>query len=149
MQKRGVRSRGLSAMAEGASEIPNGGMSEDSACGHGSCGTNCKVRYVGPTSSMRDHHILHAARGVTHMWSAAVISGLAVVVTGVFIYSSAQAREVASARVARPASEYQQLLDRMEKMEQKMEEVRLTCVNALDPQSLSASTTESNDEAVE
>jgi len=63
-----------------------------SLCGHSGCTDgSCGVRYVGPTSHMRDHHIVHAARGVTHVWSAAIITGLAIVLTGAIAWSSAQA----------------------------------------------------------
>lgn len=56
----------------------------------------CKVRFVGPTSSMRDHHIMHAARGVTNVWTAAIVAGLAVVLTGAIAYTAVEARSTAS-----------------------------------------------------
>lgn len=61
------------------------------ACGHGGCETACKVRYVGPTSQLRDHHILHAAKGVTNIWTAAVVTGFALVLTGAIAFNAAQA----------------------------------------------------------
>jgi hypothetical protein len=51
----------------------------------------CNVRYVGPTSHLRDHHILHAARGVSHIWSAAIITGFAIVLTGAIAFQAVQA----------------------------------------------------------
>lgn len=60
-------------------------------CGHSGCETSCQVRYVGPVSSIRDHHIIHAARGVTHVWAAAIVAGLAVVLTGAIAYTAVQA----------------------------------------------------------
>lgn len=144
-KKRVGGSRSLAEMADAASDIPNGGLSEDSACGHGSCGASCRVRYVGPTSSMRDHHILHAARGATHVWSAAIISGLAVVVTGVFAYSSVQARE-STARVSASPSEHQHIIERFDKMEKKLEMLQTSCDNALEYQT--ASTTAAEESAL-
>lgn len=68
------------------------GYSSFSACGHSHCKDRCVVRHVGPTSHMRDHHILHAGRGVAHVWTAVVIAGLAVVLTGAIAYSAANAQ---------------------------------------------------------
>lgn len=75
------------------SPVPTGPMSDmgGSVCGHSGCATSCQVRYVGPTTSVRDHHIMHAARGVTHVWTAAIVSGLAVVLTGAIAYTAVQA----------------------------------------------------------
>jgi len=61
------------------------------ACGHSHCGETCKVRYIGPVSPIRDHHIWHVARGVSHIWSAVIIAGLAVVLTGTVAYSTVNA----------------------------------------------------------
>jgi hypothetical protein len=72
-----------------------GSMSDEptgALCGHSDCtGGNCNVHYVGPTSHLRDHHIVHAARGISHVWSAAIITGLAIVITGAIAFTSAQA----------------------------------------------------------
>lgn len=57
------------------------------ACGHSHCGRVCNVRFCGPTTQLRDHHIVHAAKGVSHVWTAAIVSGLAVVLTGAIAYS--------------------------------------------------------------
>lgn len=72
---------------------PTGGAiaSGGSTCGHSGCDTSCKVRYVGPVSNIRDHHIVHAARGVAHVWTAAIVAGLAVVLTGAIAYTAVQA----------------------------------------------------------
>lgn len=64
----------------------------DPACGHGGCGPSCHVRYVGPTSHMRDHHALHAARGASHFWMAAIVTGFALVLTGAIALTAAQVR---------------------------------------------------------
>lgn len=82
---------------------------------------------------MRDHHILHAARGMTHVWSAAVISGLAVVITGVIAYQSVQARETATRVPARPSTEYVKIMERLDKMEATVRAMQLTCAKALEP----------------
>jgi len=41
---------------------------------------------------MRDHHIMHAARGVAHVWTAAIVAGLAVVLTGAIAYTAVEAQ---------------------------------------------------------
>jgi len=64
----------------------------DAACGHSGCGPSCQVRYVGPTSHVRDHHALHAARGASHIWMAAIVTGFALVLTGAIALSATQAR---------------------------------------------------------
>lgn len=63
----------------------------NSTCGHGGCGSSCQVRYVGPTSHMRDHHALHAARGTSHIWMAAIVTGFALILTGAIALTAAQA----------------------------------------------------------
>jgi hypothetical protein len=84
----------------GNSPTPGGPISDMGGppCGHSLCVTNCMVRYVGPTSSIRDHHAMHAARGVTNVWTAAIVSGLAVVLTGTFAYTAVQARADVAAK---------------------------------------------------
>jgi sensor domain CHASE-containing protein len=44
---------------------------------------------------LRDHHILHAAHGTAHVWPAAIVAGLAVVVTVTLAFAAAQARTAA------------------------------------------------------
>ncbi len=62
-----------------------------STCGHSGCEGTCKVRYVGPTSHPRDHHAQEAAQGTRHVWTAAIVAGLAVVLTGTIAYSAVEA----------------------------------------------------------
>ncbi|MFO0764915.1 MAG: hypothetical protein U0487_02615 [Patescibacteria group bacterium] len=52
-------------------------------CGHdGHCNANaCNVRYVGPTSQIADHHAMTLPRLLSVFKSAAVVTGLALVVT--------------------------------------------------------------------
>lgn len=42
---------------------------------------------------MHNHHIVHAARGASHIWAAAIVAGLAVVLTGSIAFSAVQAEE--------------------------------------------------------
>ena len=48
------------------------------------------VHIVGPTTQANDHHLIHAARGITHVWTAAVVAGLGVVITAALGYVSLQ-----------------------------------------------------------
>ena len=76
------------------SPVPSG--MGGSMCGHSACNTVCRVRYAGPTTHMRDHQIVHAARGVAHVWSAAIVAGLAVVLTGAIAYTAVDAASTTS-----------------------------------------------------
>jgi len=108
----------------GSSPIPKGpcgGSSFDeinSLCGHSGCGGGkCNVRYVGPTTHLRDHHIIHAARGASHVWTAAIVAGLAVVLTGALGYAAFGADTGASCSIY---SEFQQINLRFDKIEQML-----------------------------
>lgn len=86
-----------------------------SMCGHSGCsGGACNVHYVGPTSHLRDHHIVHAARGISHVWSAAIITGLAVVITGAIAFNSVQAETKPMPSSASDLKVISQRLDRIE-----------------------------------
>ena len=50
-----------------------------------------QLQYVGPTSNVNDHRVYHAAKGLANVWTAAIVAGLAVVMTGSVAYASAQA----------------------------------------------------------
>ncbi len=96
--KRPVRRRAMRAENSPEPVGPMGGSSlggtdSGSVCGHSGCGVNCSVQYAGPTSHIRDHHIWHAAQGVSHVWSAAIITGFAIVVTGAIAFNVAQAAQ--------------------------------------------------------
>lgn len=69
-------------------------------CGHdGHCsGTSCNVRYVGPTSQLSDHHVTHLADASLHIWPAAVVTGLALVVTGAIAFQSVRAESTKTAQ---------------------------------------------------
>jgi hypothetical protein len=70
------------------------------ACGHeGGCSDGgCKVRYVGPVSHLTDHHSYTAARASSHIWGAALITSLALVVTGAVAFNSAEAGQTKKAQ---------------------------------------------------
>ena len=90
-------------------------------CGHSHCDTEkCRVRYIGATSSMYNHHILHAARGVTHMWIAVIIAGLAVVLTGAIAFSSVNA-QTQKMDAYRTQQSTDKILERMDKIENRID----------------------------
>ncbi len=106
-------------------------MSSGPSCGHEACGVSCNVRYAGPTSSISNHHILHAARGVSHIWSASIITGLAIVITGALAFNAAQAssdtrntagQNKVEQNLGREIVRMNQRLDEMQKMLQSMKD---------------------------
>ncbi len=101
---------------------PTGGMdTSSSTCGHDGCGRMCNVRYVGPTSHINDHHIIHAARGVANVWVAAIVAGLAVVLTGAIAYSSVQAAPASPTQTLIGVSkEIQAINKRLDKIESSL-----------------------------
>ncbi len=115
--------------SEGGAPVP---PTISSTCGHGACdgSPTCNVRYVGAVSHIRDHHALHAARGVGHIWAASVITGFAVVLTGVVAFQSAQAKTVQENAAVRQTTqtELRQVMDRLTRMERLLEETRRSCV---------------------
>lgn len=82
-----------------------------------------KVHYVGPTTHINDHHLIHAARGISNVWTAAVVAGLGVVLTATFAYSSVRIQEAkAAASISEPVkADLRALSDRISTMERKME----------------------------
>lgn len=121
-----------SAKAGNAPE-PTGPMM-NSSCGHSSCGMTCKVRYVGNTSHMRDHFIMHAARGATHIWSASVVTGLAIVLTGTIAYSAVQAKDgqvqAMARREAVTRGDLKAVNERLANMEKILKDARDLCSKA-------------------
>ncbi len=81
------------------------------------------VRYVGPTTHLNDHRLIHAAKGLSNVWTAAIVAGLGVVLTATIAYGSVQAQEERHAeQVAEPTkAELRALNDRIYGMELKME----------------------------
>jgi len=84
------------------------------------------VRYVGPVSHIRDHHSWHAARGASHIWTAAIVSGFAVVLTGVLAYSAAEAKTVQAQEEERAAThaEMVEVMQKLNAMEQMLVEIK-------------------------
>ena len=115
--KKGVRRN----RAAGGS-TPNPEM--QSTCGHSHCSSRCNVRYVGPVSHPRDHHIWHAAQGVGNIWTAVVITGLAIVLTGAVAFTSVQA-QTQDNTVSR--ADYMKLMNRLEVMEQSVHDIHDLC----------------------
>ncbi len=76
----------------GSTPIPTG-PGNTNTCGHdGKCTPNaCAVTYAGPVSRMHDHHMIVAARATSHIWPAAVITSLALLVTGTVAFSGVNA----------------------------------------------------------
>jgi hypothetical protein len=113
--------------AESTSPTPE--MMEEAVCGHSSCGSSCRVHYAGPTSSIADHHAYHAAHAHNHVWAAAIISGLAVVLTGAIAYSSVEAKTTRDASMAQLTVDTQltQVMQRLDQLEIKLNEVKATC----------------------
>ncbi len=107
-------------------------MPMSSTCGHSGCSSRCEVRYVGPTSPISAHHALHASRGIAHVWSASIISGLAVVLTGVIAYSSIQGGAQAAAYVspaAQPATrgDVTTLSQQIQQLQQEVLDLKAIC----------------------
>lgn len=128
-RRRAVAASAPVAASDGGAPVPS---SVGSTCGHGACegSSTCNVRYVGAVSHIRDHHAMHAARGVGHIWAASVITGFAVVLTGVIAYQSAQAKTVQENVAVRQTTqtELRQVMDRLTRMERLIEETRRSCV---------------------
>lgn len=72
---------------------------------------------------------MHAARGVGHIWAASIITGFAVVLTGVVAFQSAQAKTTQETAAVRQGTqtELRQVLDRLTRMERLVEETRQAC----------------------
>lgn len=135
-KRRVVRRRAItpiSDMEEGASPVPAGLMS-DPECGHGGCGHQCNVHYVGPTSPIRDHHIMHAAKGVTHIWGATIVTGLALVLTGAIAYNAVEAKTelkaAAAVKQGTTRADWVRIMNRLDQMDRALNDVKVFCNNA-------------------
>ncbi|MCE9586335.1 hypothetical protein K8R04_03385 [Candidatus Uhrbacteria bacterium] len=122
LTKKPARRRSAKA---GASPIPCG---PGSTCGHDSCsGPSCRVRYVGPVSSLGDHHAYTASRGSTHIWAAALITSLALVVTGTVAFQSAEASQNKQAQILSKQSasraDIAELKEMMRRIDGKLDKV--------------------------
>ncbi len=114
-KKRVIRQR----VKAGNSPSPNS-ISKCGPCGHSECGDNCRVRHIGPTSHIRDHHVLHASRGVAHIWSAVIIAGFAIVVTGAISYHVANAENQKTDQVYRQHST-EQIIQKLDSLERRLD----------------------------
>ncbi len=119
-------------MKAGASPMPCG---PGSTCGHEGCGEGtCRVKYVGPVSHPRDHHIMMAAHGATHIWAAAVITSLALVVTGAIAFQSVQADQTQRAQVLAKQNanrnDIADLKDQLKRMDMKLDKIMASTVPA-------------------
>lgn len=128
LKRRTVRRRSAPvAMDESLSATPEQEMA--AVCGHSACGASCNVHYAGPTTSIGDHHAYHAARGTNHVWAAAIVSGLAVVLTGAIAYSSVEASSVSTASTSAVVvqSEVDRLVERLNTLEVQLRDVKTAC----------------------
>lgn len=135
LKRRVVRRRSAPvAMDESLSVSPE--QQASAVCGHSLCGASCNVHYAGPTTSIAEHHTSHAARGVNHVWAAAIVSGLAVVLTGAVAYSSVEASSATSnvqgAIVVQ--SEVDRLVERLNTLEVQLRDVKTACAAGGDNQ---------------
>lgn len=119
-------------MSDETSAAPGGMSSAGADCGHsgpGCAGGVCQVHYVGPTSQISDHHTLRAAHASSHIWAAAIVSGLAVVLTGVVAYSSVEAsalpQDTVSANVQR--ADMDALFERISSLETTIQAMKESC----------------------
>lgn len=108
-------------------------MARGSLCGHDGCidSDSCNVRYVGAVSQIADHHMVKASHATSHIWPAAVISGLAVVLTGTIAYTSVQAASeqtnAANIAVVATREDIGQLIDRLQQLEISLQVVKQAC----------------------
>lgn len=108
----------------GNSPAPLGVALQASTCGHSGCeGDACHVHYVGPTSHLRDHYMVHAARGASHVWPAAIVSGLAILLTGVFVHAAVVPNDPAGITdIQEISAQIQRLSTRLERLETLVDE---------------------------
>ena len=110
----------------GNSPAPSGPIIMQNTCGHSHCDRACKVRYCGPTTSLTDHHAFHAARGVMHVWTASIVAGLAIVLTGTIAYTAAEAKPLRPT-IGQALEEVHALTVRTQALEQLLKEVGAQC----------------------
>lgn len=135
--KKASRKRAYNKMVDCGPPVPSGprggfgGDGECGDCGHSKCGKTCNVRYVGPISLIRDHHIWHAARGVSHIWTATIVTGVALVLTGVMAYTIVDAQTTRDSQIEQNAAQTQmrQLIQRINQMDQTLRQVQANCQN--------------------
>lgn len=110
-------------------------------CGHSHCGDTCKVRYIGPVTSIRDHHIMHVARGISHIWTAVIIAGLAAVLTGAVAYSSVNASNQQKDDL-RSANSTGLILEQIQRLDDRLNalesEVKVSTAKTAEPATINA-----------
>jgi len=127
--KKPIRKRAKcpSCTKETAGPLPTG-PGNTPPCGHSKCGDSCNVRYVGPVSQIHDHHAFHAARGSSHVWAASIITGFAIVLTGILAYSTVQAQaerdQALAQRQTASRLDVIRLLDKLDKMDAQLKEIK-------------------------
>jgi hypothetical protein len=90
------------------------------------------VRYAGPTSHPSHHHMKMAAENGRHTWAAAVIAGLAVVITVSVAYSAVQAASETRTAIRQTVGEVQ-ILRQIGALREKMDQVEQK-VDAMSPE---------------
>jgi Tfp pilus assembly protein PilN len=82
---------------------------------------------VGPVSSLGDHHAFTASRGSTHIWAAALITSLALVVTGAVAFQSVEAAQTKQAEALTKQSatraDIAELKEMMRRIDAKLDKV--------------------------
>jgi len=69
---------------------------------------------------MHNHFLVHTARGVTHIWTAAIVAGLAVVITGAIAYTAVHAQEVQNDPTILTLLSLRRIEMRLDRMEPKL-----------------------------
>lgn len=78
---------------------------------------------------MRDHHIVHTARGISHVWTAAIVAGLAVVLTGAVAWTAvdAQQKTTTDPGVVAVRESVDKLGKRMDRIEDLLKQLMSQC----------------------
>ena len=108
--------------SKASAPIPRGPVG-GSTCGHDGCERTCRVRYAGPTSPIHNEHIIHAARGASQVWTAAIVAGLAVVLTGAIAFSAVQAETSATDPTTLMLLSLRRIEMRLDRMEPKINRI--------------------------
>jgi hypothetical protein len=88
------------------------------------------VTYAGPVSRVHDHHVISAARGTTHIWPAAIITSLALLVTAsVAFYSVDAAQDERTAALQKQTAnraDIEKIMERLDKIERMTADILVT-----------------------
>ena len=85
------------------------------------------VRYCGPTSSIHHHHLQKAASGVNHVWTAVIVAGLSVVVTGAIVFGTSDLETArASQSTGSTTLQLRELNQRLIQLEIKLQKLQNT-----------------------